>query len=222
MKTKSIEIFSYPKKLLHRLFGKGGDLVNKQQGSEYYDKAFEENNGWRKHYTRSPYYIIWTVIIDRLRRCGSRKVLEIGCGPGQLASAVCDSGIVDSYVGIDFSSKGISYARLACPRFQFEHADALETDLIEKLEYDTVLTTEFLEHVERDIDIIRRIRLGVRFIATVPNFPYVSHVRHFENPEEAFERYGSFFEDFSIVVIPANEQGKKFFLMEGTRVSATH
>lgn len=207
------------KRVWRKIFGNRMSIVNKQQGSEYYDRAFEDNKGWREHYTKSPYYMMWTVIIDRLRRCGSRKILEIGCGPGQLANAVYDSDIVDSYVGIDFSSTGIRLARLACPQFQFEHTDALTTNLIEELEYDTVLTTEFLEHIEQDIDIIRRVRPGVRLIATVPNFPYVSHVRHFENSEEVIGRYECFFEDYSVVVIPANEKGKRFFLMEGTRLS---
>ena len=49
--------------------------------------AFEANEDRRKHYTASPYYPLWTVIVDRLRRPRSRAVLEVACGSGQLAAA---------------------------------------------------------------------------------------------------------------------------------------
>jgi len=44
--------------------------------------------------------------------------------------------------------------------------------------------TEFLEHIEHDLDVIRFIRPRTYFVGTVPNFPYVSHVRHFQDCDE--------------------------------------
>ena len=164
-------------------------------------------------------YMIWTVIIDRLRQSGARKVLEIGCGTGQLVSAIRDAEVIEDYFGFDFSSKGIEQARIACPQYYFEVADALKTDLIEKTQYDMVITTEFLEHVDGDLEVIRQIHAGSRFLATVPNFPYVSHVRHFNDSGEVMRRYEGLFDDFSVIMIPANEKSKIFFLVEGRRNS---
>jgi len=90
-------------------------------------------DSFRFDYTQSPYYMIWTVIIDRLRQSGARKVLEIGCGAWQLASAIRDAEVIEDYFGFDFSPKRIEQARVACPQYYFEVANALKTDLIKKL-----------------------------------------------------------------------------------------
>lgn len=37
----------------------------KEKGPEFYNKTFHEGKAWKKHYTDSPYYFLWTVIIDR-------------------------------------------------------------------------------------------------------------------------------------------------------------
>jgi hypothetical protein len=57
----------------------------------------------------------------------------------------------------------------------------------------------------------------VRFIATVPNFPFVSHVRHFVDCSEVAARYGRYFDDFSAVPLFGNEKGKTFFVLEGIK-----
>jgi len=100
---------------------------------------------------------------------------------------------------------------------RFEVSDAYSTDLFETFDYDTVIATEFLEHVEDDLRVICSIRTGARFIATVPNFPYVSHVRHFGDATDVAARYSDKFTSFSVDAIPANDKGKTFFLIEGTR-----
>ena len=187
-----------------------------EKDPEWYDRSFEDNEHWKWHYTRSGYYFLWTVIADRLLRCGARSVMDVGCGSGQLAALLKDKGI-ESYCGIDFSEKRIGQARLVCPGFKFVQADAFATELFERGDYDTVLSTEFLEHVDRDLDIIRKIRPGARFIGTVPNFPFESHVRHFLNAAEVTARYGSFFTDFQVDSFLANENAKTFFVLQGIK-----
>src|SRR5690606_24098990 len=77
--------------------------TNKEAGTAYYDERFASDEHWSEHYTKSSYYFIWTVCIDRLRRSTPAQVLEIGCGPGQLAAAMYDAGVAPSYTGVDFS-----------------------------------------------------------------------------------------------------------------------
>lgn len=191
-----------------------------EKSAEWYDKAFESADGYHLHYTKSPYYTAWTVIIDRLRASKAQAVLEIACGPGQLACAVWDSGLVRSYHGFDFSEKRIAAAKLACPGFAFEVADAFTTTAFEALAYDTVIATEFLEHVEEDLRVLDRIRPGTRFIGTVPNYPYVSHVRHFVDTKAVSERYADRFEDSTAAPIVRDQQGHVLFLIEGIRLPA--
>src|SRR5262249_35982782 len=154
-------------------------VLDTEAGADYYDDSFEKRAHWRAEYSASPWYYIWTVLVDRLQSIDSPFVLDVGCGAGQLAAFIRDRGITD-YVGLDFSTVRINYARANVPELRFEIADAYTTDLFDTVPYNTVVCTEFLEHVNGDVDVMRRLRTGTRFIGTVPNFGGGSHVRFFE------------------------------------------
>jgi SAM-dependent methyltransferase len=188
-----------------------------QKGSDFYDRTFDEDDYWRSHYTTVHDYVCWTVIIDRLRTWRVRRLLEIGCGSGQLACAIRDAGILEDYCGFDFSAHRLGYAKSRCPELRFEVADAFKTDLLATFDYDSALATEFLEHVEDDLLLLSRLRPRTKFIGTVPNYPFVSHVRHFTSCEDVSARYASMFEDFSVHRILLNEQGKSLFILQGVR-----
>tara|TARA_R110001592_G_scaffold126336_1_gene337510 strand:+ start:152313 stop:153023 length:711 start_codon:yes stop_codon:yes gene_type:complete len=189
-------------------------VLSGEKGADWYDSTFDENTKWKVHYSSSDYYFLWTVIVDRMLHLGVSSVLEVGCGSGQLACLLRDRGI-ENYHGFDFSTKRLEQAQLVCPEYSFSVEDAFETNLLEKVDYDAVLSTEFLEHVEGDIEILRRIKPGTHFFGTVPNFPSASHVRHFHNETEVIARYEQCFEELKVDTILANGIGKKFFLMGG-------
>jgi len=205
--------------VLRRLLGRPPHFVelSGEKPAEWYDRAFEEADDYSAHYTRSPYYISWTVIVDRIRRAKVKSVLEVACGPGQLACALRDVGLLERYCGFDFSEKRVAAARTACPEFAFEVADAFTTPLFNTVPYDAVLATEFLEHVTDDLQVLKRIRAGTRFIGTVPNYPYVSHVRHFLDEASVRERYAPFFHEFTVSSIVRDLQGHVLFLIEGVK-----
>ena len=48
-----------------------------------------------------------------------------------------------------------------CPDFKFEQVDVFKTDLLETLSYDTVLIMEFLEHIEKDLEVLERLPANV-------------------------------------------------------------
>src|SRR5947209_3200198 len=135
-------------KSLGRRFGMvdGRVPAGREVGSDWYDQAYRDVEEYRRPYTQSRYYFIWTVIVDRVRRGGARRVLEIGCGPGQLAAFLLDSG-VDEYLGLDFSPTAIEMARANAPRGRFEVGDARSTDVHSEFEHDVVICTEVLEHI---------------------------------------------------------------------------
>ena len=187
-----------------------------EQGPEWYDKSFEKNEHWREHYTQSRYYPLWTVISDRIMRAGTNSVLDVGCGPGQLASLLRDKG-VPRYLGLDFSSKRVQRAKEVCPEFDFMVADAFETGIFHTHDYDTVVCAEFLEHVERDLELVEMIRTGTRFYATVPDFPFESHVRHFGDAQQAYDRYAKYFQGFTVDAFLFGNKGRTLYLIEGTK-----
>lgn len=205
--------------LLRKMLGRPAHRaeLEGEKPASWYDRAFEEAEGYSAHYSRSPYYVSWTVILDRIRRAGVKSVLEVACGPGQLACALRDSGLLQTYQGFDFSAKRVAAARAACRGFAFEVADAFTTTLFETVAYDVVIATEFLEHVNEDLRVIERIRPGARFIGTVPNYPYVSHVRHFVDVAAVSERYAAMFDDFTVVPIVRDERGNVLYIMEGQK-----
>lgn len=190
------------------------DFKGKERDSSFYDKNFLNSNHYSKHYTKSPYYTLWAILVDRILHTNITSILDIGCGPAQLALFLRDNGITN-YLGIDFSHERIKQARKICPEFKFVEANVFKTDLFEKYHYECVICTELLEHIENDIELIQRILPGTHFWGTVPNFPYKSHVRFFKNSEEVFDRYGKYFKSLKVDTHLNNTTGSKYFIMDG-------
>lgn len=187
-----------------------------EKDARFYDTVAKYLDVYNQHYTESSYYFLWSVLADRMMGSQARSVLDIGCGTGQVALLLKDKGL-ERYHGFDFSRKRIEMARQTCPAFSFSHADAFQTDLFHTLDYDTVICLEFLEHVERDTDVLERIRPGSRFYGSVPNFPNIAHVRHFQTTGEVHTRYAPFFDDLRVDAFLRDTKGITFFLMEGTK-----
>ena len=206
------------------MYGRGGvrSVLGKgrEVGPEYYDGVLRRPTHYLKQYTASSRYFLFAVIVDRLRGSGCGAVLEVGCGTGQLACAIRDAGVVEDYCGFDFSPGRVRQARAVCPGFRFEVGDAYSTDLFDGdgYGYDVVLATEVLEHLSRDLDVVRRIRGGSRFLATVPNFGAREHIRFFEDEEKVAERYSPMFGDLRVDRFAGNGEGRAFFLLDGIRV----
>jgi 2-polyprenyl-3-methyl-5-hydroxy-6-metoxy-1,4-benzoquinol methylase len=187
-----------------------------EQPAEFYDRNFHKRGHWKLHYTRSHYYPLWTVIAERVRQIDAKRILDIGCGPGQVACLLRDRG-VPGYKGLDFSPARLARARKVCPEFEFVAADVFQDDNLEVYPYDCVVMMEFLEHIERDLDILRRVRPGTTVLATVPNFPAAGHVRHFADTRAVETRYRSLFERLSVTALLADQRGTTYFILQGTR-----
>lgn len=185
-----------------------------EQPAEFYDERFGTLADFHRHYTESRYYPMWIVIADRIRHYGAESVLDIGCGAGQLACLLRDQGL-PRYSGLDFSSTRVACARDICPEFDFFVEDVHKTDLIERREYDLVVSTEFLEHIEGDLEVLQRIPRGVRVLATVPNYPATGHVRYFETADAVQRRYEQVLEELSVDTLIMNPSGRVIYVMDG-------
>jgi SAM-dependent methyltransferase len=192
--------------------------VNGVADSAWYDAAYQTLPGYAVPFFHSHYYAIWTVICDRVRRDGLKRVVDIGCGPGQFARCLFTLGEITQYDGLDFSPQAVEMAKKACPQGRFVVGDATTTTLCRDVDHDVVICMEVLEHVPADEDVIRRWRTGTRAICTVPNFEYPSHVRHFRTADEVRDRYGRFFDGLDVFPILAHHAPHNvFYLLDGVR-----
>jgi SAM-dependent methyltransferase len=198
-----------------------GEPKGREEAAGYYDRMYASTDAYQVHYARSHYYFLWSVIVDRVRTARLRRVLEIGCGPGQLAAYLLDQG-VESYTGADFSATAIEMARRNAPRGTFLVGDARDPALHSQAEHDAVICTEVLEHVADDLLVVSHFRAGKRCFCTVPNFPYESHVRHFRDAAEVAARYGPFFDGADIMTFHSPlDANDRFFLIDGVRNTHT-
>jgi len=164
------------------------------------------------HYTASPYYFVWTVIADRVRTAES--ILDVGCGPGQLAQLLMEQRLRD-YVGVDISEVAIDMARERVPGAKFLVEDVCTGTTVATSKVDVVIATEALEHLDDDLGLLGQIAAGTRVVATVPNFDWPSHVRHFPDEKAVLDRYAPLFGEVDVVAIRKNEAGRIFYLIDG-------
>jgi SAM-dependent methyltransferase len=126
------------------------------------------------------------------------RVLELGCGRGDLAGLLLASG--HEVVGVDLARRKVWLARRRHPGGRFLHGDILTVDL-EPESFDTGLLPEVLEHVDEaggDRMLERAwgfVAPGGRLVVTVPNedcIPHANHLREFdrESLEALLARFG--------------------------------
>jgi 2-polyprenyl-3-methyl-5-hydroxy-6-metoxy-1,4-benzoquinol methylase len=187
----------------------------KEQSKSFYDERFSVSSHWSENYKKSRYFEMWKGVANILLTEKPLKILELGCGPGQLANLLHDLGIAN-YTGVDFSFKAIQSARLLCQDYVFIESDIIDCNLLFELDYDCVITTEFLEHVEKDLEVIEKVKSNTIIIASVPNFTSVAHVRFFTSKDLVLERYSVFFKDITIQEYELNDS-KTIFLFYGVR-----
>ena len=111
------------------------------------------------------------------RRCGGdaqarerTRVVEIGCGTGNVAVPVASLGY--RVTGIDVDGASIVRARERCP-FEWARFDVLDPGQLEPGGFEAAICAEVLEHLEDPADCLRKVhRLlvpGGSLIVTVPN-----------------------------------------------------
>ncbi|MHC6180721.1 class I SAM-dependent methyltransferase [Clostridium sp. JNZ X4-2] len=149
------------------------------------------------------------------------NIIDIGCGVGQFANLVFDSGITN-YRGIDFSQEAIKMAKIRNDKYRnlFKVDDAYTSDIVNG-EYNIVVLFEVFEYLDNDIGLINRIKIGSNIIFSVPNFYSDGHMRWFNSKIDILKRYNHVVDihnmyDFNI------GQNNKIYLVEGNILGAGH
>lgn len=169
-----------------------------EEGPEFYDRMHTDSNTPEN---RALYYPLFQRVLQSIENRGSRSILEVGCGSGFLAEIILQQHNC-TYRGFDFSPTAIRNAahRTGRPELFFR-GDALDAGSY-GCDYDTIICTEVLEHVDADLDVVRSWRPGTWCVCSVPNFDYEGHVRYFRSTTEVAMRYGELIDIDSIVKIP--------------------
>ena len=157
-----------------------------ERDAKYYD-AFMRNAEYRQHYSTCWYFYMWKIVLRQIKK--DARILEVGCGTGQFAEMLFDSGFdKKKYHGFDFSSAGIEWCMRLGDMFSVGNAlDAKQYDH----DYDTVVCLEVLEHINQDIELLQNIKIGTTMIVSVPESDDPSHVRAFLTEESVRERYSN-------------------------------
>ncbi|HRI18696.1 MAG TPA: methyltransferase domain-containing protein, partial [Burkholderiaceae bacterium] len=187
--------------------------------SAYYDAVFADSPKYAQGGEASEYAPAWQAIADLLRGSGSRRILDLGCGPGQFAEYLAGQLPAIEYTGIDFSGVAVSRARQRCPNFLFEKRELPIAQFNGLPPFDTAVCTEVLEHVEADREILAALPPGTRIVASVPNYDAFGHLRTFEDADSVRRRYGQLFDDLRIQAAPLSAQ-RTLWLLDGRRSSA--
>jgi len=161
-----------------------------EAAASYYDAIFRGSSKYAQHGSVSEYVGVWREITDSLIAAGTRKVLDLGCGPGQFAEYLRECPATIGYTGIDFSEVAIQQARVRCPDYRFEVVSLPNASAVQRFDFDAVICTEVLEHIDQDLSLIESIPAGVEVLATVPNFDSFGHLRYFRSAAQVVERYG--------------------------------
>lgn len=160
--------------------------MGKEQGSSYYDDIYSGSEEYQVHYKDSRYYMLWTQIIQFIKKIENPCILEVGCGSGQFAHYLYDEGY-KHYHGFDFSQRAIDIAKKTVDQ-SFSLGDALSASSY-GYDYNVVVALEVMEHIQKDLAVIGNIKQGSYFIFSVPTFVGPTHVRWFTNPQKIHVRY---------------------------------
>ena len=163
-----------------------------EHDADYYNDFFQHEKRQEENPKKSIYYKLWRHIVNKLLTPGER-ILDIGCGSSLFGRLCTDNG--HGYIGVDFSKDALSLASRNVPTGRFHRYDMNEDlSVFQSENYSVVTFLEFLEHIERDRDVVAAIPPGKRVIFSVPNYWAKNHVRRFPCPKDIYKRYGDLLE----------------------------
>jgi trans-aconitate methyltransferase len=139
----------------------------------------------------SPWLSMYEALATMIRP--EEEVVDLGCGTGRFMELLRRNGHYAHIIGVDWSSAALEAAFEYVgdgPSYRLEDLCDWKPDA-ERAGNTVYVCSEVLEHLDDDLDLVRRIPPGHRFLLTVPNFPSASHVRVFPSVGDVWRRYSN-------------------------------
>jgi len=188
--------------------------MGEEKGPEFYT-----GRGYLRDGAKENNMLIYQEAYELLPKLNAfNKVIDLGCGVGYFSSLIDN----ENYLGIDFSKDVIKIAKELNPTKTFMVGNLLDENMY-NLFYssnDIYICLEALEHIEKDIEVLKTIPSKCIVIISVPNRDYESHVRYFKNQNEIIERYEDIldFDNCEWRIIETNpKKNAKVFLFKTRR-----
>jgi cyclopropane fatty-acyl-phospholipid synthase-like methyltransferase len=130
-------------------------LYNEHQ--EYLTLRNREGSNYIKYMNDVKYWKLKYLTFLAERNCIKneiKNVLEIGCATGELLNLFL-SDLNLNKVGLDISDENISYAQSFFPHIKFYSKNHIEYFSSLDQEFDVVILSDILEHVEEDLEMLK-------------------------------------------------------------------
>jgi len=172
------------------------DELAREYVISFYDRALHffgdrpESLRWSPEGQRARY----EAMLDIGHGIEGRKILDFGCGKGDLYQFLKDRGIESHYTGVDINENLIALARQKFPETRFEVFDIERDTMDEEFDY-TFLCGVFNLRVQGIDELIRFTlkklfpccRIGLAFNALSAHNPRKDFELHYSSPEALFQ-----------------------------------
>ena len=139
---------------------------------EFYDSVYKK--GEKTHYSK---LILGGTITEEKRKIlkalswRGKRVLDVGCGTGELANLIAEAGAKE-VIGIDYSSEAINLAKRRYQRVNLSY-DCIDVDNL-KGTFDVITLAGVLEHIDKPLSLLKKLKQMLRpdgsIIVTCPNW----------------------------------------------------
>ena len=175
-------------------------LVPHEAGASVYDEMHGEED-INIPIEKTFFHRLLRRVVEEVARRQIDSVLEVGCGSGGVAELLLRHTNVH-YHGFDFSAVGVRQAARRTGRRELFYEGDARDPASYRFPYSGVVSTEVLEHITADLDVISLWKPGTQCICSVPNFAYPTHVRHFRHEDQLRARYGALIDIDMVLRVP--------------------
>lgn len=147
----------------------------------------------------------------------NHDVVDLGCGTGRFLKQLLRNEHYGKLHGVDFSKSALQVAADYVREATFQQLDLMDWQPDPQRRGATsYVCLETLEHLDDELELVRRIPPGHQLVFSVPNYWSETHARWFVGPGEVWEQYGHLllFRRWSLIEI---DDRKVIHVVDSTR-----